>query len=199
MCDLGNVLVQVDRAPTIRELAQTLEVPPGALKPFFNSDYLHSDLELGRVSPDQFVGRLAETLQLNRTPAIREIEDMMGRSFQLNCELKDFIDAHRKNLQVILLSNTNALDIAAIEQSFALISWADAAVLSYEVHLQKPDPEIYRYTENRYELMPAHTFFIDDRPENIEAAREAGWRAEQFESNTQALYAIDKFLANPIP
>lgn len=199
MCDLGNVLVQVDRAPTIRKLAGNLGVAPDALRPFFNSDDLHEDLELGEITPDQFVMRLLDALQPDSTPSIREIEDIMGQSFQLNRELKEHIDAHREHVQVIILSNTNALDIAAIERSFSLISWADAAVLSYEIHLKKPDSRIYHHTLDEYKLMPAHTFFLDDRPENIQAARDVGIRAEVFESTAQAIHSIDKFLANPVP
>jgi len=191
--------VQVDRAPTIQDLSGKLGVSPDALRPFFNSDDLHEDLELGEITPDQFLARLSDTLQPKRTPSIREIEDILGESFQLNQELKEHIDAHRESLQIIILSNTNALDIAAIERLFSLISWADASVLSYEVHLKKPDPKIYHHTLNENNLMAAHTFFLDDRPENIQAARDVGIRAEVFKSTTEAIHSIDRFLANPIP
>ncbi len=39
----------------------------------------------------------------------------------------------------------------------------------------KPDAEIYAEAERRFGLDPRTTVFIDDRAENIKAARARGW------------------------
>lgn len=46
----------------------------------------------------------------------------------------------------------------------------DGEVVSCEEGLCKPEPEMYRLLLKRYGLVPAETLFIDDRPENVEAA-----------------------------
>src|SRR5690606_18358965 len=51
---------------------------------------------------------------------------------------------------------------------------------SYEVALAKPEPEIYRLTLNRLGVLPGDTLFVDDRPENIEAAAALGIRTLPF-------------------
>lgn len=118
----------------------------------------------------------------------------MGRSFQLHQDFLFAIDNRREQLRVILLSNTNAVDIAALERNFGLLSWADDHILSYEVHLKKPDPAIYEYALDAFDLNPATTFFVDDLPENIAAAMKSGIQAEVFESSIQAVNALDRFL-----
>lgn len=50
----------------------------------------------------------------------------------------------------------------------------DGEVVSCEEGICKPEPEIYRLLLERYALAPAETLFIDDRPENIEAAEREG-------------------------
>jgi HAD superfamily hydrolase (TIGR01509 family) len=40
----------------------------------------------------------------------------------------------------------------------------------------KPDPAIYAQAEQRFSLEPAATVFIDDRADNIAAARARGWQ-----------------------
>jgi HAD superfamily hydrolase (TIGR01509 family) len=41
----------------------------------------------------------------------------------------------------------------------------------------KPDPALYRVVESAAGVPPARILFIDDRPENVEAARKLGWQA----------------------
>ena len=50
----------------------------------------------------------------------------------------------------------------------------DGEVVSCEEGICKPEPEIYRLLLERYALDPAETLFIDDRPENVEAAEREG-------------------------
>ena len=50
----------------------------------------------------------------------------------------------------------------------------DGEVVSCEEGICKPEPEIYRLLLDRYGLTPAETLFIDDRPENVEAAEREG-------------------------
>ena len=50
----------------------------------------------------------------------------------------------------------------------------DGEVVSCEEGICKPEPEIYRLLLERYALAPAETLFIDDRPENVEAAEREG-------------------------
>ncbi len=53
-------------------------------------------------------------------------------------------------------------------------------IVSGEVGLVKPDPDIYRLAIERFAVDPARTLFIDDRAENVEAARAEGFLAHHF-------------------
>jgi epoxide hydrolase-like predicted phosphatase len=50
----------------------------------------------------------------------------------------------------------------------------DAVILSGEVALRKPDPEIYRLGANRIDLDPSECVFVDDLPANLEPAARLG-------------------------
>lgn len=56
-------------------------------------------------------------------------------------------------------------------------------VVSGEVGLAKPDPQIFRLTIDRFGLDPARTVFVDDSPRNVEAARGVGLHAVHFTSS----------------
>lgn len=46
----------------------------------------------------------------------------------------------------------------------------DGTLISADVHLMKPQPEIYRLLCDRFSLKAPECFFVDDSPANIEAA-----------------------------
>ena len=65
--------------------------------------------------------------------------------------------------------------------------YTNAAVMSCDVHLLKPDPEIYRLLLRQYGLTASRCVFIDDREENVEAARDLGLAAFRFENYPDAV------------
>ena len=60
------------------------------------------------------------------------------------------------------------------------------AIFSYQVKCIKPEAEIYQLLLDRYHLVPQECVFIDDRPENIEAAEKLGITGIQFQNQEQA-------------
>src|SRR3546814_16059952 len=55
-------------------------------------------------------------------------------------------------------------------------------VISGAEGMKKPDRRIYDLLIGRFALTPARTLFIDDRADNAQAARDAGWQAIVFTS-----------------
>jgi 2-haloacid dehalogenase len=63
---------------------------------------------------------------------------------------------------------------------FDVLHRLDGWLLSGEVGVIKPDPEIYSIACERFEVDPAEAVFIDDRADNVDAARHFGLRSIQF-------------------
>jgi putative hydrolase of the HAD superfamily len=61
-----------------------------------------------------------------------------------------------------------------------VLSKMDGMVISYEIHMLKPDPAIFRYTLETFGIKAEETLFIDDNLHNVEAARELGIVSYQF-------------------
>ena len=79
-----------------------------------------------------------------------------------------------------ILSNISDNVLASVEREFDWIHRFDVLVWSYQVHLVKPDPAIYRYTLAKLGTRPEETLFLDDKPVNVEAARAVGMKALEF-------------------
>lgn len=186
LSDLGNVLIKVNRDHALELLERRLEVQREQLLPFFEDVHpLHRQLEVGAVHPSEFLRKMAEGIGKSDPIELDEIRTIYGTSFSRMEKTIQAIDGFRPGIRVIVLSNTNAIDIPYIEEQFGLISWADDAILSYQVGMRKPNPEIFKYAIDTYDLAPERMLFIDDKSENINAARQVGLRAEIYQSAAQ--------------
>jgi len=56
----------------------------------------------------------------------------------------------------------------------------DHVTFSFELGIVKPQREIYDDAVRGLNVKPAEALFLDDRPENVEGAREAGLHSELF-------------------
>lgn len=61
----------------------------------------------------------------------------------------------------------------------------DGAILSYQVKLIKPSPEIYRLLCSKFELEASECVFIDDVEKNVEAAKAEGMEGIVFHTLEQ--------------
>ncbi len=85
--------------------------------------------------------------------------------------------------------------------AYPFLGLFDIAVVSGEVGLIKPDPEIFRLLCRRAATTPERAIFIDDMPVNVAAAAALGFDAIRFDSGTdlrQALVARGFDLAEPV-
>lgn len=85
-----------------------------------------------------------------------------------------------------ILSNMGDSVLESIKQKFDWISRFDVLVWSYQLHMAKPDPEIYLYTLQKLGTSPDEALFLDDKQINIDAALDLGMKALQF-SNVETL------------
>ena len=63
----------------------------------------------------------------------------------------------------------------------------DGGVASCEVHVNKPDPKIYRALLDKYSLKAEECVFIDDRLENVQAAFALGFAGIQMKDSVGTL------------
>ena len=86
----------------------------------------------------------------------------------------DFIRALKdRKIPIYLLSNAPTY-FAEWAQRIDTLRLFDGIVFSAPLKMAKPEPAIYQYLFQTYDLKPEECFFIDDLEKNIRAAKEAG-------------------------
>ena len=94
-------------------------------------------------------------------------------------------DLQKAGYKTYGLSNWSAETFLPTRKAHPFFNTLDGIVLSSEVKVCKPDPEIYRILSNRYGLLPEESVFIDDRQENIDAAKDLGIHTILFRTARQ--------------
>lgn len=88
------------------------------------------------------------------------------------------------NIPVALLSNIDER-LSKLIREFGLYKPFDPCLLSCDIGMEKPDPRAYELLLKELHLPATEVIFIDDRQENIEAAKKLGLDAILFESEPQ--------------
>jgi putative hydrolase of the HAD superfamily len=96
-------------------------------------------------------------------------------------------DLRGAGLRTSILSNLPRPLGERLRATAGFLGHFDQVTFSYELGVIKPQPEIYQYAVRELGIAPSDALFLDDRPENVEGAREAGLSAELFVSWEQFL------------
>lgn len=88
-------------------------------------------------------------------------------------------------VKTAILSNMGGTVRAAIERECAWVHTLDVRVWSHEVGCTKPDRRIYKHALDRLGVDPGEALFLDDRAENVLAARQYGMHALAFSTADQ--------------
>jgi 2-haloacid dehalogenase len=89
-------------------------------------------------------------------------------------------ELHARGTPLYLLSNFSAETYPLACQRFHFLRLFQGIIVSGEVKAIKPDPRIYEILIDRHRLDPHRAVFIDDVPENVDAARRFGIYGVQF-------------------
>ncbi len=92
-----------------------------------------------------------------------------------------------KGYGVYYLSNFSDKAYDECADSLAFIPYTDGGILSFQDKVVKPEPQIYLLLLERFGLKAEECVFLDDTPENIEAAKALGFYGIVFRSREQAL------------
>ena len=104
----------------------------------------------------------------------------MPQSQRFVAEMKE------KGYGLYVLSNASPLFYEYFPR-FGHIEIFDGMVVSCDYHVLKPDERIYRILLEKFHLKPEECLFFDDRPENVQGAREVGMNSEVFTGDWENL------------
>jgi HAD superfamily hydrolase (TIGR01509 family) len=190
--DLGRVVLWFDNGIFLRKLAGRAGRPFDEVKAT-----VHGDLELlrrfdgGAVTPAEFHARVMTIVGADMTYG--EFFAIYNDIFTANAPAVEVLARVKAaGFKTLLLSNTDAERFGFVRSRFPEIGLFDGFVLSYELKLLKPDPEIYLAAARLADCAPHECVFIDDMEENVRGAIEAGLAGIHYRPDTDLASELKK-------
>ncbi len=90
-----------------------------------------------------------------------------------------------KGHRMFSLTNIPIFSMEYVENAYPFFSLFEEVIASCRVHMIKPEPDIYKFTLEKYGLQTEDTIFIDDSKNNIDTAVSLGIRSIHFKDPVQ--------------
>ncbi|MEX0274684.1 MAG: HAD family hydrolase [Flavobacteriaceae bacterium] len=173
--DFGDVFINLDKDVMKKAIPEY-----GGAQDIKNLQQLNNLYETGAISTDAFITGIQKIY-----PHLTHGE-IIGIWNSMLLDLPDhrlhFLKelAAAQKYRLFLLSNTNSLHISHIQQHMGMDvfqgfkSCFEKFYLSHEIHMRKPDTEVFQFVMDENHLKAHETLFIDDTLENIQSADTLG-------------------------
>jgi putative hydrolase of the HAD superfamily len=184
--DYGMVLTGPPDPESYAALLRITGLPPDRFEPLYWAD--RHDYDLDKLSGLAFWQKLIRDAGLSLAPgAVEALNHWDARLWttQNPAMLAWQQQLKQRGLLTAILSNMGDNVLANIERQFAWIHNFDVLVWSFQLHMAKPDPSIYRHVLKQLGTLPEETLFLDDKMVNVDAARALGIQALQFSTVEQ--------------
>ena len=190
LVDFGGVLT-TDIWPSFAAFCEQRNLDGGAAKQLFrnNPDALATlrGLETGEIEPADFEHRFAALLG---TEPDGLVEGLFAGLQPAEPMVEAVRRAREAGVPTGLISNSWVMDHYTDE----IRGLFDAVVISAEVGLHKPQPEIYLLAAKRLGVAPDDCVFVDDLRENCAGAEAVGMTAVLHRDADQTIARVEELL-----
>jgi putative hydrolase of the HAD superfamily len=191
--DIGGVILEWNPEAILKSYSDNAELRATLRTALFeHPDWLQ--LDRGMLSEAEALARLEIRTSLPRT-------ELAGLLDAVRASLKPKMDTLallenlvRRRVPLYCLSNMSAATYAYLRAQHAFWGRFRGIVISGEVKMMKPEPEIFEYLLRRYDISASETIFIDDHPPNIRGAQAIGLGTILFGDAAQCETELDQLL-----
>jgi len=149
--------------------------------------------EHGHISDDDFLDRLAALLT-NPLPK-QNLAAAWNNIFDPIDDMLEFARKLNQQCRVFMLSNTSQMHWQHLQQRYGLNEFCRDLVASYEVGVMKPAAGIYRACEERFDICPDNTIFVDDKLDNVNGALACGWQGLHHLSSEETISQLKRLVS----
>jgi epoxide hydrolase-like predicted phosphatase len=194
--DFGGVLT-TSVWDSFADFCRDQGLEPGMVKDLFRNDPEAirelRQLETGEITEDEFEETFGRRLGLE-DPA--HLIDSMFAGMQPDPPMVAAVrELRASGMLTGLISNswsTAHYDRELLNELFV------ESVISAEVHMHKPEPEIYRLAADRLGVEPGACIFVDDLRENCEGAEAVGMTAVRHHDAAQTIARLTELTGVPL-
>lgn len=144
--------------------------------------------DYGYISRQEYFDKASEIMGMSSA----ELEAITTKQHIRNELLVDYLKSMKFDYKIGLLSNVGSDVMDGLFSPLEQAELFDAVVLSSDIGMTKPNPDIFALTALKLGVLPEECIMIDDLLVNVEGARQAGMKGVVYSTVEQAKRAIDE-------
>ncbi len=191
--DFGGVLVRSEDPAPREQLARELGMTVQELEALIFASDLSLRAQRGEIPEPVFWQAIGERLGIRSPEGIQQVRRRFFAGDRLNEPLIHALRQWKGRAALGLISNAWS-GLREVLRQLGLLDLFDEVLISAEVGLLKPDHRIYRLALDRLGIPPQAAAFVDDLPENVQAARELGLYGIHFRETAEAMRQLEEWL-----
>ena len=195
--DFGDVFINLDKPGAMNNALNLFQLET------FEADMIDTNIlyEIGKISTSEFI-----QFYKTKFSHINEKELINAWNFIIKdfpAYRLEFLEklAQQNDFKLMLLSNTNDMHIDYVKENISFYdefkNCFDSFYLSQEIHLRKPDTDIFKFVLEENRLKPEECLFIDDTKDNTDTAKTMGfhiWNIDETKEDVVTLFDTKKEL-----
>lgn len=160
-------------------------------------DFVNDKLKqanLGLITEETFRNAMAKQLGIS----VESWESVTMQSQLANIELLNYIKALKTKYKTAILSNANTGVLERYIPKDLLKDCFDEVIVSADLGIIKPDPDIYKVAAKRLGVEMNECIFIDDKQPYADQAKRLGMGAIVYRGFTDFKTELESLLANSV-
>ena len=183
--DLGGVVININTRQSFTAFARLADLTEQEVQALASHPAFEQH-ERGLVSDEGFRNTIRT---LTASELTDEAIDQAWNAMLLNIppERLNLMAELRSRYHTLVLSNTNNIHVQSFNRAINEISgrkgiqeFVHKVYYSHEMGKRKPNPEIFDQVIHQEKIRPEQTLFLDDKLENVNAAKQMGLQAVQI-------------------
>lgn len=144
----------------------------------------------GEYSDQEFYKAIADA----SGEALDQVKKELEADIELNEPLIEYVRTFQGKYKLALLSNSSSEYLRNELAKYDLSKYFDEIVISSEVGLIKPEPEVFEHIMQKLGVKPDECIFTDDNPRHTHAAAELGIHSIVYRSVPELRQQIEKIV-----
>ena len=185
--DLGGVMVDFDPKTYLVDRFCNAEVEEQVSQLTFESEEWKL-LDAGLITRSEANLRmLARAKEYGRAFEVQGVLDDWLHILRPRHRMEELVRRLKSHGYCVYYLSNIPQDVLDLLRDRGVLDGFDGGVASCEVHVNKPDPKIYKALLDKYSLKAEECVFIDDRLENVQAAFALGFAGIQMKDSVGTL------------
>lgn len=165
-----------------RKLEKSLKIPDGTLGKRLYDNEFWTKAQIGVITDEEFWELTLRQFDIFDSKGVENFKKRLfsGERTRLRSGVIQLVKQLKRHYTIALLTNADNIFRPLLKSKFHIDGLFNYVIISAEVGLAKPDPNIFRKACEIISVRPEQCVFIDDSLSNVQSASNIGMHAIQY-------------------